>query len=447
MLVDGRRRHLPGRPSLRSCCNVMNRHPALRRADGVDPADRERRPADPGHRHRRRTDGARGVRHRLPGRARARRAPGGGRRGHPRAVDRRSGHARVAVLPARGRARVPDPGSRRRAIVIGGETPNGARLAGRIGDGWTTFDANFEQNLPLYLESLAAAGRRREDQLVLVGFQGDWLGDESVRDTGWIADAARRRGSAGGGRGRRCDRARPDHATTSMPWWTRSIAGGTGRRPCVRVLGGPADPPSAVRGRPVTMTPPDPRSRPSRPEPTHPCVRCGAPVGPGIGPVRALQPARPARHRLVDRCTASVFIAVAVAVIGLAVFARMARAAGVGPFEGSIDSVEPAAGGLAVTLTVRNDGRGGRTDHLPGRRRTGRSGRAGRWSSLRDSGPARQRTFQRTLTTSSGRPCARWSSTAAPRDRSRPRRQRRRADSRRRPRLLRSPWPPAPGSS
>ena len=50
---------------------------------------------------------------------------------------------------------IPDPAPR---IVIGGETPNGARLAGRIGDGWTTFDSNFEQNLPLYLESLAAGG-------------------------------------------------------------------------------------------------------------------------------------------------------------------------------------------------------------------------------------------------------------------------------------------------
>lgn len=78
---------------------------------------------------------------------------------------------------------IPDPVPR---IVIGGETPNGARLAGRIGDGWTTFDSNFEQNLPIYLESLASSGRRREDQLVLVGFQGDWLGDGSVRDTGWV---------------------------------------------------------------------------------------------------------------------------------------------------------------------------------------------------------------------------------------------------------------------
>ena len=56
---------------------------------------------------------------------------------------------------------VPDPPP---PIIIGGETPAGARLAGRIGDGWSAFDDNFEPNLPLYLESLEAAGRRREDQ-------------------------------------------------------------------------------------------------------------------------------------------------------------------------------------------------------------------------------------------------------------------------------------------
>ncbi len=71
-------------------------------------------------------------------------------------------------------------------ILIGGETPAGARLAARIGDGWSAFDDNFEQNLPIYLESLAAAGRRREDQRVLVGFQGDWLSDESIADSPWV---------------------------------------------------------------------------------------------------------------------------------------------------------------------------------------------------------------------------------------------------------------------
>jgi alkanesulfonate monooxygenase SsuD/methylene tetrahydromethanopterin reductase-like flavin-dependent oxidoreductase (luciferase family) len=77
----------------------------------------------------------------------------------------------------------PEP---RPPIVIGGETRAGARLAARIGDGWNTFDDNFEANLPVYLEALAEAGRRREDQLVLVGFQGDWLSDESIVDSPWV---------------------------------------------------------------------------------------------------------------------------------------------------------------------------------------------------------------------------------------------------------------------
>jgi alkanesulfonate monooxygenase SsuD/methylene tetrahydromethanopterin reductase-like flavin-dependent oxidoreductase (luciferase family) len=78
---------------------------------------------------------------------------------------------------------VPAPAPR---IIIGGETRGGARLAARVGDGWNAFDDNFEQNLPHYLAALAEAGRRREDQLVLVGFQGEWLSDERFRDTAWF---------------------------------------------------------------------------------------------------------------------------------------------------------------------------------------------------------------------------------------------------------------------
>jgi alkanesulfonate monooxygenase SsuD/methylene tetrahydromethanopterin reductase-like flavin-dependent oxidoreductase (luciferase family) len=78
---------------------------------------------------------------------------------------------------------VPDPPP---PIIVGGETAAGARLAGRIGDGWQAFDNNFETNLPLYLESLEASGRRREDQRVLVGFQGDWLAEESIADSPWV---------------------------------------------------------------------------------------------------------------------------------------------------------------------------------------------------------------------------------------------------------------------
>jgi alkanesulfonate monooxygenase SsuD/methylene tetrahydromethanopterin reductase-like flavin-dependent oxidoreductase (luciferase family) len=77
---------------------------------------------------------------------------------------------------------VPDPAP---PIVIGGETRTGARLAARIGDGWSTFE-NFEEHLPIYLEALDEAGRRREDQLVIAGFQGQWLSDERLADSPWV---------------------------------------------------------------------------------------------------------------------------------------------------------------------------------------------------------------------------------------------------------------------
>ncbi|HEX7474103.1 MAG TPA: LLM class flavin-dependent oxidoreductase [Candidatus Limnocylindrales bacterium] len=80
---------------------------------------------------------------------------------------------------------IPDPAPR---IVIGGETPAGARLAARIGDGWNTFDDKFEAQYPIYLEALAAAGRAREDQLVLVGSQGEWLDDGRLAGSDWIVD-------------------------------------------------------------------------------------------------------------------------------------------------------------------------------------------------------------------------------------------------------------------
>jgi alkanesulfonate monooxygenase SsuD/methylene tetrahydromethanopterin reductase-like flavin-dependent oxidoreductase (luciferase family) len=80
---------------------------------------------------------------------------------------------------------VPDPPP---PIIVGGETVAGARLAGRIGDGWTAFEENFETSLPVYLESLEASGRSRADQRVYVGFQGDWLSDERIVDSPWVRE-------------------------------------------------------------------------------------------------------------------------------------------------------------------------------------------------------------------------------------------------------------------
>ncbi|HEX5012760.1 MAG TPA: LLM class flavin-dependent oxidoreductase [Candidatus Limnocylindrales bacterium] len=74
-------------------------------------------------------------------------------------------------------------------IIVGGEKPAGARLAGRVADGWSAFEDNFEQNLPIYLEALEASGRRREHQRVYVGWEGgDWLGDEDIAESPWCLD-------------------------------------------------------------------------------------------------------------------------------------------------------------------------------------------------------------------------------------------------------------------
>lgn len=89
-------------------------------------------------------------------------------------------------------------------------------------------------------------------------------------------------------------------------------------------------------------------------EPTHPCARCGAPVGPGIGLCELCNPLG-LRDSASSQVHASVFIAVAVAVVGLALFARLA-VAGVGPFVATVDDVAAASAGLAVTLTVTNEG-------------------------------------------------------------------------------------------
>lgn len=77
----------------------------------------------------------------------------------------------------------PDPAPR---IVIGGETPGGARLAARIGDGWTTSGDRFARDEPIYREALAEAGRSRADQLVLVAFE--LPKDALLADSGWTKE-------------------------------------------------------------------------------------------------------------------------------------------------------------------------------------------------------------------------------------------------------------------
>jgi alkanesulfonate monooxygenase SsuD/methylene tetrahydromethanopterin reductase-like flavin-dependent oxidoreductase (luciferase family) len=48
-------------------------------------------------------------------------------------------------------------------IIVGGEKPAGARLAARVGDGWTTNAPDYDHLLPIHLAELEAHGRKRSD--------------------------------------------------------------------------------------------------------------------------------------------------------------------------------------------------------------------------------------------------------------------------------------------
>ena len=104
---------------------------------------------------------------------------------------------------------------------------------------------------------------------------------------------------------------------------------------------------------PTTSTTPAP-TVPAPTEPTHPCVRCGKPVGPGIGLCEDCNPLG-LRDTASGQIHGSVFIAVTVAIVLLAVAARLS-VAGLGPFPATVDGVAAADDGLAVTLTVTNEG-------------------------------------------------------------------------------------------
>jgi G6PDH family F420-dependent oxidoreductase len=71
---------------------------------------------------------------------------------------------------------VPDPSPR---IIVGGETPAGARLAARLGDAWTCFADAWSRLEPVFAEALPDAGRTRQDVSVIVGLEPD---DEVLAD-------------------------------------------------------------------------------------------------------------------------------------------------------------------------------------------------------------------------------------------------------------------------
>lgn len=96
-------------------------------------------------------------------------------------------------------------------------------------------------------------------------------------------------------------------------------------------------------------------THPSQPvEQTHPCVRCGAPVPIDIAlcercnPLGLPQPASTQAH-------GTILLAIVVSVILLALLGKFALS-GIGPFSATVARVEPIHDGLAITLSVTNEG-------------------------------------------------------------------------------------------
>ena len=90
-------------------------------------------------------------------------------------------------------------------------------------------------------------------------------------------------------------------------------------------------------------------------EPTHPCIRCGregVPADAGLcelcNPLELAQPSATQMHGIA--AVGIIAFVVVIAVLGRAALA------GSGPFTGSVNNVVTAAEGLAITLTVTNEG-------------------------------------------------------------------------------------------
>lgn len=93
---------------------------------------------------------------------------------------------------------------------------------------------------------------------------------------------------------------------------------------------------------------------PATPAATHPCARCGAPVALDVGLCERCNPLG-LKDSASSQVHGTVFVAVALAVVGLALIARLA-VSGIGPFTAEVVSVVPSGDGLVVTLAVLNQG-------------------------------------------------------------------------------------------
>ncbi|HEX5012762.1 MAG TPA: hypothetical protein VFV72_01295 [Candidatus Limnocylindrales bacterium] len=87
---------------------------------------------------------------------------------------------------------------------------------------------------------------------------------------------------------------------------------------------------------------------------THACARCGAPVPLDVGLCERCNPLG-LRDAASSQVHGTVFVAVGLAVVGLAVAAMLA-VSGIGPFPAEVVAVRPAGEALSVSLRVTNSG-------------------------------------------------------------------------------------------
>jgi hypothetical protein len=101
-------------------------------------------------------------------------------------------------------------------------------------------------------------------------------------------------------------------------------------------------------------TPADPPTARTPAVHTHPCARCGAPVALDVGLCERCNPIG-LRDSASSQVHGSVFLAVGLAVVALAVLAHLA-VSGVGPFPAEVGQVRSENGALTVSITVTNEG-------------------------------------------------------------------------------------------
>jgi hypothetical protein len=87
---------------------------------------------------------------------------------------------------------------------------------------------------------------------------------------------------------------------------------------------------------------------------THPCARCGAPVALDVGLCERCNPLG-LRDSASSQVHGTVFIAVVVGIVGLALAARFA-VAGIGPFSAAIAGMTDDGTALVIQLQVTNSG-------------------------------------------------------------------------------------------